>query len=67
MYTCIILYLSDGVKKFSLLYLVASPELFEADRLQPVEIEYFSEHVKNMHENRDKRFEREYQVSYIYM
>ena len=46
----------------SLVSPVASPELFEADRLQPVEIEYFSEHVKNMHENRDKRFEREYQV-----
>ena len=42
---------------------VEPSELFEADRLQPVEIEYFSEHVKTMHENRDKRFEREYQVS----
>lgn len=39
------------------------PEVFEADRLQVVEIEYFAEHVKNMHKNRDKRFGQEYQVS----
>ena len=42
---------------------VGSPAIHEADRLQPIQIEYFGEHVKNMHENRDKRFEREYQVT----
>ena len=49
--------------EYELLSAVASPELYETDRLQPVEVEYFAEHVKNMHENRDKRFEREYKVS----
>lgn len=44
------------------LYPVGSPELHEADRLHPILIDFFSEHVKNMHENRDKRFDREYQV-----
>ena len=41
---------------------VASPEIHEADRLLPIEIEYFGEHVNSMHENRDKKFEREYEV-----
>ena len=44
------------------LLVVAALDLFEADRLQPVEIEYFSEYVKNMRENRNKRFEQEFQV-----
>ena len=46
----------------TLMFSVASPEIHEADRLQPIQVEYFGEHVKSMHENRDKRFEREYEV-----
>ena len=42
---------------------ILTAELFEANRFQPVEIEYFSDHVKIMHENRDRIFEHEYQVS----
>ena len=34
----------------------------EMERMKPVEVSQFSEHVRHMHQDRDKGFEIEYQV-----
>lgn len=35
----------------------------ELERLKPIEVDQFAEHVRQMHQDRDKGFEEEYQVS----
>ena len=35
------------------------------ERMKPVEMSQFSEHVRHMHQDRDKGFEIEYQVSLL--
>lgn len=33
------------------------------ERMRPIELEQFADHVREMHQDRDKGFEIEYQVS----
>ena len=34
----------------------------ESERMRPIPVDHFSEHVRLMHQDRDKGFEMEYQV-----
>ena len=45
------------------LSLTLSDLLTEAARMKPIELGRFEEHVRQMHEDRDKGFELEYQVN----
>lgn len=38
--------------------------LAEMERMRPIELDQFADHVKEMHQDRDKGFEIEYQVSH---